>query len=282
MHTIHTVAAMKAQAREWRAAGKRIGFVPTMGYLHAGHLSLVEEARRRADVVVVSIYVNPTQFGPSEDLTRYPRDLARDLALLAPLGVDAVFFPSDAEMYPPGSCTFVQVEGLTRALCGASRPGHFRGVATIVAKLFTVVTPDLAVFGLKDYQQFQVIRRMARDLFLDVEVLGLPTVREADGLAMSSRNVFLSPEARAAALAIPRGLQQAAQGLAGGADVAQVEAAYRAELEAAGGRVDYVTVADAESVEPVTQTAPGGRYVIAVAAFFGPTRLIDNRVVERG
>ena len=283
MEILTTVDAMRAWSTGHRVGGRRVGFVPTMGYLHEGHLALVREARRRADVVVVSIYVNPTQFGPSEDLDRYPRDLERDRRLLEGEGVDALFFPPTDQMYPGAACTFVTVEGsLTRGLCGATRPGHFRGVATIVTKLFVVVQPHVAVFGLKDYQQFRVIVRMTTDLLLDVELVGFPTVREPDGLAMSSRNVFLSPDERARALALPRGLQAATDSLERGAEPADALAELRATLQSAGGRPDYVTLADADSLDDVTTREPGRRVVLAAAVFFGRTRLIDNRVATLG
>jgi len=283
MQILTTVDAMRRWSAEQRAAGRTIGFVPTMGYLHEGHLELVREARRRADVVVVSIYVNPTQFGPTEDLDRYPRDLPRDQRLLEAEGVAALFFPPTAEMYPAAASTFVTVEGsLTRGLCGASRPGHFRGVATVVAKLFVVVQPHVAVFGLKDYQQFRVISRMTTDLLLDVRLVGLPTVREPDGLALSSRNVFLSPIERANALALPRGLVAAAAALSAGGEPGPALATLRASLEAAGGRPDYLTVADADTLDEIVAREPGRRVVLAAAVFFGRTRLIDNVVAIMG
>jgi pantoate--beta-alanine ligase len=283
MQILTTVDAMRCWSAEHRAAGRRIGFVPTMGYLHEGHLALVREAARQADVVVVSVYVNPTQFGPTEDLDRYPRDLARDQRLLEGEGVDALFLPPTSEMYPAAATTFVTVEGsLTRGLCGATRPGHFRGVATIVAKLFVAVQPHVAVFGLKDYQQFRVIARLTSDLLLDVRLVGFPTVREPDGLAMSSRNVFLSPDERARALALPRGLTAAAAALEGGAEPGPVTGRLWVDLAAAGGRPDYLTVADADSLVEIGGREPGRRVVLAAAVFFGRTRLIDNIVATMG
>src|SRR3954468_23647728 len=197
---------MRARSESWRAAGKRIAFVPTMGYLHAGHVSLLDEGRRRGDRLVLSIFVNPTQFGPSEDLARYPRDLPGDLAKAAGAGTDVAYVPEARDVYPPGYQTYVEVRELEKGLCGDLRPGHFVGVATVVCKLFNVVRPHVALFGEKDYQQLAVIRRMARDLDMGVEVAGLPIVREPDGLAMSSRNAYLSPEERQRALALSRGL----------------------------------------------------------------------------
>src|SRR5262245_46686238 len=193
---------MRAQSERWRVAGRRVAFIPTMGYLHQGHVSLLEEGRRRGDQLVLSIFVNPTQFGPKEDLSRYPRDLDGDLAKAEGAGVDVAYVPDAAAMYPDGYQTYVEVERLQQGLCGASRPGHFRGVATVVLKLFNAVQPTVALFGAKDYQQLQVLRRMTRDLDLDIEVVGMPIVREADGLAMSSRNAYLSPDERRHALAL--------------------------------------------------------------------------------
>jgi len=276
MLEITTVQAMREWSESRRLAGRRIGFVPTMGYLHEGHLALVREAGRYADDLVVSIYVNPTQFGPNEDLDRYPRDLERDRRLLRAEGVRVLFFPPTDEIYPAGASTFVTIEGgLTRGLCGASRPTHFRGVATVVTKLFVVVRPHVAVFGLKDYQQFRVIDRMTRDLLLDVELVGVPTVREPDGLAMSSRNAYLTPDQRAAAPDLQRTLQAAAHELADGADPADVRARAWARLEAAGFRPDYLEIVDADELTPLVP-APGASALIAAAAYMGSTRLIDN------
>ena len=284
MQRIDTVAEMRALSRRLRADGRRIGFVPTMGYLHEGHLSLVRAARRRSDVVVTSIYVNPTQFGAGEDLDRYPRDLERDTRLLEEEHNDVLFFPSSHEMYPADAATFVSVRGdLTAGLCGASRPVHFRGVATIVTKLFTVVQPHVAVFGQKDYQQLLVVKRMARDLLLDVEVVGAPIVREPDGLAMSSRNVYLTPEQRARAAEMAAGLRRAARGLSAG-ELSPSEARARVHelIEAAGGEVDYVVVVDADTLLARRDLPAGRRAVVALAARFGQTRLIDNAIVQRG
>jgi pantoate--beta-alanine ligase len=283
MQRIDTVAEMRALSARLRAEGRRIGFVPTMGYLHEGHLSLVREARRRADVVVTSIYVNPTQFGAGEDLDRYPRDLDRDARLLEELNNDVLFFPSGDEMYPADAATFVSVRGgLTAGMCGASRPVHFRGVATVVTKLFTVVQPHVAVFGQKDYQQLLVVQRMARDLLMDVEVVGAPIVREPDGLAMSSRNVYLTPEQRARAVGMAKGLQRAARDLSmGGLSPAEARAELKAIIEAAGGEVDYVVVVDADTLQACRDLPAGRRAVVALAARFGQTRLIDNAIIER-
>lgn len=276
MDVLHTVQAVKARLRPVQAQGLRVGFVPTMGALHEGHLSLVREARQRAEVVVVSIFVNPTQFGPNEDLSRYPRDLPGDLEKLRAVGVDLVFAPEVSEMYPEGAETFVEVTGVSQGLCGAVRPGHFRGVTTVVAKLFGIVRPDVAVFGQKDFQQLAVIRRMTQDLCLDVEIVGAPIVREPDGLALSSRNVFLSPTARAQALALSRGLFAAhARFQAGERDAAALLQAARAELHAAGLEPEYLELRDAASLAPVARVQADA--VVLVAARVGSTRLIDNQ-----
>ena len=280
MEIITRAARMREISRALRSAGRRLGLVPTMGALHEGHISLVRAAREACDVVVLSAFVNPIQFGPAEDFERYPRRLAEDAELAAREGVEFVFAPSPAEMYPPGYATHVEVEGLSGRMCGASRPGHFRGVATVVLKLFEIVSPDLAVFGAKDYQQAAIIRRMALDLNLPVEILVAPTIREADGLAMSSRNAFLAPQERRAATVLRRGLDQAERlYAAGGRDAAEIESAVRKVL---GGeplaRTDYVAVVDAETLEPAARLA--GRTLVAMAVWIGDTRLIDNCVLE--
>jgi pantoate--beta-alanine ligase len=270
---------MQDWSRGQRAAGRRIAVVPTMGYLHEGHLSLVDLARREADVVVVTLFVNPTQFGPGEDLDRYPRNFDRDRELCERRKVDALFAPASAEMYDAAASTWVEETALCRGLCGRVRPGHFRGVTTVVAKLFNATLPDVAVFGEKDYQQVMVIRRMVRDLHFPVRILAAPLVREADGLAMSSRNVNLSPEERVAALSLSRGLFAArAAVLAGERNPGVVAVGVAAGVTGAGGRVDYVEVVDAESLESVCEVR--GRVLVAAAVFFGKTRLIDNVVVE--
>jgi pantoate--beta-alanine ligase len=251
-----------------------------MGALHRGHLALVAEARRRAAHVAVSIFVNPTQFGPHEDFTRYPRPLERDLELCRDAGVRLVFTPSPAEMYPAGERTRVRVSGLTETLEGPFRPGHFEGVTTIVSKLFAASGPAVAVFGRKDYQQLKVVERMAADLLLPVEVVGFPTVRDPDGLALSSRNVYLSPEERTRALAIPRGLARAlALHRAGEDNAGTLRRAVLELVEPAATRIDYVTVAGADDLVPVADSERvGRRAVLAVALFVGTTRLIDNIV----
>ncbi len=278
MLIIQTPEEMQRWARERRREGRRIGFVPTMGYLHAGHLSLVEDARRRSDVVAVSIFVNPTQFGPHEDFSKYPRDEARDLALCRAAGAAAVFLPAPEAMYAPDASVTVDEGRLALGLCGARRLGHFRGVCTVVAKLFNIVLPDVAVFGQKDYQQAAVIRRLVRDLNFPVEVVVAPTCREPDGLAMSSRNVYLSGEERLRALGLSRALQAAADAVADGpADAEAVRRVLRETLEAHALKMDYAEVVDAETLVPVAQAARG--HVALVAAYCGKTRLIDNRVL---
>ncbi|MBN1770220.1 MAG: pantoate--beta-alanine ligase [Deltaproteobacteria bacterium] len=260
-----------------RAGGRRVAFVPTMGALHAGHLELVRHARELADVVVVSIFVNPTQFGPREDLASYPRDLQTDLRLLAGLA-DLVLAPGVEAVYPPGHATTIHVAGLTEGLCGASRPGHFDGVATVVAKLFSMVGPCSAVFGRKDFQQLQVVRRMTVDLDLPVTVVGRPTVREPDGLAMSSRNRHLTPEERRRATALVEGLRAAAAAFAAGErSVAVLDGLVRAQLEGRVDGIDYVFVGNPETLQPFAgPVPPGGTMLAAVAVRVGRTRLIDN------
>ncbi|HEX6849904.1 MAG TPA: pantoate--beta-alanine ligase [Candidatus Polarisedimenticolaceae bacterium] len=280
MEIVRKVHAMKELARRARAAGRRIGFVPTMGYLHEGHMSLVRRVKAECDLTVVSIFVNPTQFGPNEDLSRYPRDLARDSDLCVREGVDVIFAPDAAEIYPEGASTFVEVAGISSRLEGASRPGHFRGVATVVLKLFEVVKPNVAAFGQKDAQQAIVLQRMTRDLLVDVEILVLPIVRDEDGVAMSSRNVYLSAAERRAARAIPSCLEAAERAVAGGErDPAKVVAAARAILDAeAGLRVDYLELVDTTTLQPAPKLE--GELLLAVAAFAGKTRLIDNTVLR--
>jgi pantoate--beta-alanine ligase len=271
---------MRERAAGWRRDGLRVAVVPTMGYLHEGHLSLLRAARAAADVVVLTIFVNPTQFGPNEDLARYPRDEAGDLAKALPTGVDLAFCPEASAMYPPGSQTFVTVRELELPLCGQSRPGHFAGVATVVTKLFHLTQPHVAFFGQKDYQQLALIRRMVRDLDLGIEIVGLPIVREPDGLAMSSRNVYLSTEARQQALALQRGLAAAeAAFLAGERSVAVLLEAARAPIVAQPlARIDYVELRDAEDLTEIDQVARPA--VLALAVWVDKTRLLDNRVLR--
>ena len=277
---IRTVQDMHRAADHMRRQGLRIGMVPTMGYLHEGHLSLVQQALQAADRVVVSIFVNPTQFGPKEDLSAYPRDLDRDLNMIGELGAHLAYVPDIAEMYPEGYATFIEVTGLTDHLCGASRPGHFRGVATVVAKLFAAAKPHVAVFGQKDAQQVAVIRRMARDLNLDVEILIAPTVREADGLAKSSRNVYLTPQERREAPVLYRALQKGRALIEGGerrteAVIAAMQAVIADALHA---QIDYIEIVDPKHIQPVN--AISGEVLLALAVRFSKARLIDNMVVR--
>jgi pantoate--beta-alanine ligase len=277
---LKTVSEFRAAADALRARGGRLGLVPTMGALHQGHRTLMREAKSRASEAAVTIFVNPTQFGPNEDLAKYPRQLEQDLAACEAEGVSFVFAPDASEMYPKNERTRVRVSELTDHLCGASRPGHFEGVATIVTKLFAIAGPCVAVFGRKDYQQLQVIRRMTTDLFLPIEIVGHPTVRENDGLALSSRNVYLSADERRRALAIPRGLAASVMRFQGGERRASalLEPVVQG-LEAASIRVDYVSLADADTLAPFGAAASvGDRAVLALAGFCGKTRLIDNVV----
>jgi pantoate--beta-alanine ligase len=276
----HSVAEFRSAADALRRSGKRLGLVPTMGALHAGHLSLVREGLTRADEVAVTIFVNPTQFGPNEDFARYPRTLERDVELCRQAGVSHVFAPDAAEMYPAGERTRVQVSELTAALCGPHRPGHFDGVTTIVSKLFAVAGPCVAVFGRKDYQQLKVVQRMTRDLLLPVEVVGLATLRDSDGLALSSRNAYLKAEERERALTIPLSLSLVARNFARGERRASaLRQAALSVLEGAQIRLDYATLADPESLVPVADDAlVPERVLFAIAGFVGSTRLIDNLV----
>lgn len=264
-------------------AGKIVGLVPTMGWLHEGHLSLIREARRRTELLVVTIFVNPTQFGPAEDLEHYPRDLDRDAALCEACGADLLFAPTFEEVYPPGFDTRIVVGQVTEGLCGERRPDHFSGVATVVLKLFNLVRPRVAVFGQKDFQQLLCIRKLVRDLDLEIEVVGMPTVREPDGLAMSSRNAYLGTKERQAALGLPRGLDAAERAFIeeGEREVRKLEAMARTEMEACPGlRIDYLQVRDAQDlaiIERVERPA-----VLAGAVFVGSTRLIDNRIFDPG
>jgi pantoate--beta-alanine ligase len=280
MRIIETVSEMQQQADAWRQEGKRIAFVPTMGFLHQGHLALMREARKRGDVVVISVFVNPTQFGPGEDLDRYPRDLDRDMRLASEVGVDVAFVPQAHEIYPPGYQTYVEVTKVTAPLCGKSRPVFFRGVTTVVNKLFNIVKPHAAVFGEKDYQQLLTVRRMVTDLNMDVEIIGHPIVREEDGLAMSSRNNYLSQEERQTALRLNRSLKDA-QALVdrGERRGDTILKRVRGIIEEGGGvRIDYVelcrpdTLENADSIDVPT--------LLAMAAFVGATRLIDNSIIQ--
>ena len=277
-----TIPDLKSWSRTQRSAGRRIGFVPTMGYLHEGHLALVDEARRRADAVILSIFVNPLQFGPAEDLARYPRDLPRDRALASARGVDALFVPTVAAMYPPGSEVRLSPGPIAERWEGAARPGHFTGVLTVVAKLFHLVEPDLACFGQKDVQQLTLVRRMVRDLDWPVEIVAVPTVREPDGLALSSRNAYLGVEDRRRAVVLSRALHAAHQAWRGGETrAAALEAKMRQELGTEPTvAVEYISIGDPETLAPVDPADE--RTVVAVAARIGGTRLIDNIKLGEG
>ena len=276
MEIITDPQVMQQRALVAKRAGQRIVFVPTMGFLHDGHLSLLQEGRERGDLLVLSIFVNPTQFGPNEDLASYPRSLQRDCDLASSAGTDIVFAPSTTALYPADASTWVNVEGLTEGLCGASRPGHFRGVTTVVTKLFNLVQPDVALFGSKDFQQLAVIKRMVRDLDMPVEIVGMPIVREADGLAMSSRNVYLSPGERQQALVLSRALATARRLVAGGEEdaraVLEVIQSLISGMPAA--RIDYLQICHQETLREQAQIDSDS--VLLLAVFIGKTRLIDN------
>ncbi|MGB9613754.1 MAG: pantoate--beta-alanine ligase [Candidatus Margulisiibacteriota bacterium] len=280
MREIRKIKEMYLFAQKAKAYGKTIGFVPTMGALHEGHLSLVAEARRRCDLVVVSIFVNPTQFGPNEDYRCYPKQLSKDKKLLKDLEVDVVFVPEAAEMYPKGFRSWVEVEGLSNKMCGRSRPGHFRGVTTVVAKLFHIVCPDIAFFGEKDFQQQVIIKQMVKDLNFAVKIVALPTVREFDGLAMSSRNAYLNVQERKSATILYRALCLAKDEiLKGERDPKKIIYKMRTFMGSEPKlRLDYVTIVDPNTLEEVPRIK--GRVLIALAAYLGKARLIDNMLVE--
>ena len=280
MRTIHDPREMRRLVEEYRRAGRSVGLVPTMGALHEGHLSLIRRCRAENDVAIMTLFVNPIQFNRKDDLDRYPRDLERDSRMARETGVDIVFAPGMAQMYPQGFATYVSVEGITDRWEAASRPGHFRGVATVCAKLFTICRPHRAYFGQKDYQQSLVVRRMVSDLNLDLEIILLPTVREADGLALSSRNVLLNPEERREATVLSRALMEAQTAVrAGERDGSRLASAIEARIRTAPlAVVDYVGVCDPQTLEPLSEIR--GRAVAVVAASFGTTRLIDNAILE--
>jgi pantoate--beta-alanine ligase len=275
---IDTVREMQDYSESLRNAGCKISFVPTMGYFHDGHLDLMREGRKRGDSLVVSIYVNPTQFGPSEDLEKYPRNFDRDRSLAESVGVDVIFFPSNIEMYPRNYQTYVTVEEVTKNLCGLSRPGHFRGVATVCAKLFNMVKPHAAIFGKKDFQQLVTIKRMVADLNMDLEIVGMPTTREKDGLAMSSRNVYLSSEERESALCLSRSLLKAKKQYEDGerdpGRIIKVVKNFIEELPFT--KIDYLKICNTETMQDVNSLDTES--VLALAVFVGSTRLIDNYV----
>ena len=280
MKIIRNKRELQAFALEAKRSGKTVGLVPTMGFLHAGHMSLIDIARKKADIVVVSIFVNPTQFGPTEDFDRYPRDFERDENMCKEHGVDVIFAPEAGEMYSADSSCWVEEVKLSRPLCGASRPAFFRGVTTVVSKLFNLVLPDFAVFGWKDAQQLLVIRKMVRDLDFPLEIIGAPLVRDEDGLALSSRNRYLSDDERTRALVIHRSLLAVRRSVEdnGMAVLDDVLEAARFEIGEAGGKVDYVTALDIDTME--APTADSKEILLAAAVFFGSTRLIDNEVID--
>ena len=281
MQILRTKAEVRQTIKLARREGKTVGFVPTMGYLHNGHLSLMAVAKKENDLVVTSVFVNPTQFGPAEDFSKYPRDLERDIRLMETVGVDIVFAPEVEEMYgAQGALTFVDISQLSDHLCGAKRPGHFRGVCTVVTKLFNIVQPDCAYFGQKDAQQALIIKRMVHDLDIPVEVKALPTVREADNLAMSSRNIYLNPEERQAALILSRSLALAQQMIKDGERDAAIIIAAMRELIAKEplARIDYISLVSQETVQPTEKI--DGPILLALAVFVGKTRLIDNIMLE--
>lgn len=278
---VKTIEEVRAQVKAWRAEGLTVGLVPTMGYLHEGHQSLIARSVAENDRTVVSDFVNPIQFGPTEDLATYPRDIERDAALCESTGANLIFHPEADEMYAPDFCTYVDMDHLTKGLCGKTRPIHFRGVCTVVSKLFHIVQPDRAYFGQKDAQQLAVIRRMVRDLNMPLTIVGCPIIREEDGLAKSSRNTYLSAEERKAALCLSRGLNKGKAAVeAGETDAEKVKAIIAAEIEAEPlSRIDYVEIVDWNNLEPVSSTE--GSILAAVAVYIGKTRLIDNFIIER-
>jgi pantoate--beta-alanine ligase len=281
MQIIHSIEEMQQTANRWRTEGKRIGLVPTMGALHEGHLSLLDVIRSRCDILITSIFVNPTQFGPNEDFNRYPRDLEGDSKMLALRGCDIVFVPDGRRMYPKGYRTFIHVEGLDEKLCGAFRPGHFRGVVTIVEKLFLITQCHVAVFGQKDYQQALILKRMVKDLNLDVEMLVAPIVRESDGLAMSSRNAYLSPDKRLHARVLYQALELANRLVQDGqTDCRIIQDAMNTLIsQQKDARIDYVALVDPETLENVSEIRDS--VMVALAVWVGATRLIDNRLLSQ-
>lgn len=279
MKIVETVKEVREQVKEWKKQGLSVGFVPTMGYLHEGHKSLMDAARKGNDKVVVSIFVNPMQFGPTEDLATYPRDLDHDAALCESAGVDLIFHPEAEEMYEKDFCSFVDMTGLTEGLCGKTRPIHFRGVCTVVNKLFNIVTPDHAYFGQKDGQQLAVIKRMVRDLNMDIEIVGCPIVREEDGLAKSSRNTYLSSEERKAALILSKTVALGKELAKTEKDANKVVEAMKKNIETEPlAKIDYVEAVDALSMAPVEKLE--GTCMLAMAVYIGKTRLIDNTLIN--
>lgn len=279
MKIVSTVEEVRAEVKKWREEGLTVGLVPTMGYLHEGHKSLIDKAVEQNDKVVVSVFVNPIQFGPTEDLATYPRDLQRDSVLCENAGADLIFHPEKEDMYFDDFCTYIDMENLTKGLCGKTRPTHFRGVCTVVGKLFNIVQPDRAYFGQKDAQQLAVIRRMVRDLNFNLEIIGCPIVREEDGLAKSSRNTYLSPEERQAATILHKGLTKGEELVRGGEkNAATVVNAIQEVIETEPlAKIDYVEMVDFDNIQPVETIE--GTVLTAVAVYIGKTRLIDNFIV---
>lgn len=280
MKVIDNIQRMAMLSKILKKDSKSIGFVPTMGYLHDGHLSLIKTAKQHTDVAVVSIFVNPKQFSPKEDLDKYPRNLKRDEEMARLAGADVLFIPSAEDMYPDDYATYVDIERLSAVLCGASRPGHFRGVATVVVKLFNIIKPDIAYFGQKDAQQSIIIKKMVEDLNIDVEIKVLPTVREKDGLAMSSRNVYLSESQRKDALCLSQALSKAEAAVKSGErDVSKIVKMMDAVIsQRPAAKIDYIKAVDAKNLEPVDKIS--GRTLVALAVFIGKTRLIDNTILN--
>lgn len=281
MKIIDNPKEIQKEMLKLKKEGKKIGFVPTMGALHEGHLSLVRQSKRDNDITVVSIFVNPTQFGPNEDYSRYPRRFDKDKELLEREGVDYIFYPNVSDMYPEGYETYVILEKLPNHLCGLSRPGHFKGVATVVTKLFNIVQPDVAYFGQKDYQQAQIIKKMVSDLNFPIEIVVMPIVREEDGLAMSSRNVYLSPDERKNAIVIYRSLQKAKELiLSGEKNIEKVKDEMKKVIESVPSRIDYIEIVDPLTLESLDKIPDKGEVVVAVAVFIGNARLIDNEIIS--
>ena len=280
MDICYTIKDVRERVNDWKREGLTVGFVPTMGYLHEGHKSLMQAARANNDKVVVSVFVNPMQFGPNEDLESYPRDFEKDSALCESVGVDLIFHPDPEEMYADGFCSYVDMNGLTTELCGKSRPIHFRGVQTVVLKLFNIVKPDRAYFGQKDAQQLAVIKRMVKDLNVDTEIVGCPIVREADGLAKSSRNTYLNPDERKAALILSRSLKLGRKLIENGeTDAKAVIKAITDSINTERlAKIDYVVVVDFDTITPVDRI--GKSVLVAIAVYIGKTRLIDNFIIE--
>ncbi|MCM8543083.1 MAG: pantoate--beta-alanine ligase [Lentisphaeraceae bacterium] len=278
MKVVETISEMQELSLSWKRQGLRVGVIPTMGALHEGHLSLIDLISPHVDKMVVTIFVNPTQFGAGEDLSKYPRTFEADKEGCQKHGVETIFFPSNEEMYSPSSSTWVEEANLTNGLCGSSRPEHFRGVTTVVAKLFNAVLPDVAVFGEKDFQQLQVLRRMTRDLNFPINIIGAPIVREGDGLAMSSRNRYLSSEERQSALTINESMRQAIQDIKSGKSLDAAINFIKSKISQSGGKVDYVKIVDSETLEELTQASESDMRLL-VAAVYGPARLIDNMEV---